>query len=67
MLHATDVLVLLPHQNEYRQVIPGELETEFGGFREWLHTFHLYRGKKTGDDLEDEGRVVGKFKVRESR
>ncbi|MPC26740.1 Fer-1-like protein 6 [Portunus trituberculatus] len=44
------------------KVIPGELETEFGGFREWLHTFHLYRGKKTGDDLEDEGRVVGKFK-----
>ncbi|XP_050710389.1 otoferlin-like isoform X3 [Eriocheir sinensis] len=44
------------------KVIPGELETDFEGFREWLHTFHLYRGKKTGDDLEDEGRVVGKFK-----
>ncbi|KAG0710969.1 Otoferlin [Chionoecetes opilio] len=44
------------------KVIPGELETEFGGFREWLHTFHLYRGKKLGDDLEDESRVVGKFK-----
>ncbi|XP_042243483.1 otoferlin-like isoform X3 [Homarus americanus] len=44
------------------KVIPGELETEFGGFREWLHTFELYRGKKTGDELEDEGRVVGKFK-----
>ena len=36
---------------------------EFSGFREWLHTFDLYRGKKTGDELEDEGRVVGKFKV----
>ncbi|KAK8745031.1 hypothetical protein OTU49_000410, partial [Cherax quadricarinatus] len=44
------------------KVIPGELETEFNGFREWLHTFDLYRGKKTGDELEDEGRVVGKFK-----
>ncbi|XP_069175829.1 otoferlin isoform X3 [Procambarus clarkii] len=44
------------------KVIPGELETEFNGFREWLHTFELYRGKKTGDELEDEGRVVGKFK-----
>ncbi|KAK4312408.1 hypothetical protein Pmani_016177 [Petrolisthes manimaculis] len=45
------------------KVIPGELETDFSGFREWLHTFHLYRGKKTGgDDMEDEGRIVGKFK-----
>ncbi|KAF2368428.1 C2 domain [Trinorchestia longiramus] len=44
------------------QVLPGELEAEFSGFREWLHTFELYRGKKTGDEIEDESRVVGKFK-----
>ncbi|KAK7066884.1 Protein kinase C conserved region 2 (CalB) [Halocaridina rubra] len=52
-----------PKQNiALMKVIPGELETEFNGFREWLHTFELYRGKKTGDELEDENRVVGKFK-----
>ncbi|XP_064096144.1 otoferlin-like isoform X4 [Macrobrachium nipponense] len=52
-----------PKQNiALMKVIPGELETEFNGFREWLHTFDLYRGKKTGDELEDENRVVGKFK-----
>lgn len=45
-------------------MLAGELEAEFNGFREWLHTFELYRGKKTGDDIEDEARVVGKFKVR---
>lgn len=36
---------------------------EFDGFKEWLHTFELYRGKKTGDDSEDENRIVGAFKV----
>ena len=48
------------------QVYPGELEQqpEFNGFKEWLHTFELYRGKKTGDAEDDESRVVGKFKVR---
>lgn len=35
----------------------------FNGFSEWLLTFELYRGKKTGDDVEDESRVVGTFKV----
>ncbi|XP_076068132.1 otoferlin-like isoform X2 [Oratosquilla oratoria] len=44
------------------KVLPGELESDYRGFREWLHTFELYRGKKTGDDLEDENRIVGKFK-----
>ncbi|RXG69769.1 hypothetical protein Avbf_02035, partial [Armadillidium vulgare] len=44
------------------KVYSSELENEFNHFREWLHTFELYRGKKTGTDLEDEGRVVGKFK-----
>ena len=40
-----------------------EAESEFNGFKEWLHTFELYRGKKTGDAEDDESRVVGKFKV----
>ncbi|CAN8025600.1 unnamed protein product, partial [Ixodes persulcatus] len=41
-----------------------ELENvpEFNGFREWLHTFELYRGKRSGDDLDDQSRVVGLFK-----
>lgn len=47
------------------QIYPNELESqnEYNGFKEWLLTFDLYRGKKTGDELEDESRVVGKFKV----
>ena len=41
-----------------------ELENvnDFHGFKEWLHTFELYRGKNTGDD-DSESRMVGKFKV----
>jgi len=39
------------------------MQQEYNGFKEWLQTFELYRGKKTGDDLEDESRVVGTFKV----
>jgi len=47
------------------QIFPNELEwqPEFNGFREWLHTFELFRGKKTGDVEDDDSRVVGKFKV----
>ena len=47
------------------QVYPNELEaqSDFNGFKEWLHTFDLYRGKKTGDEMDDESRVVGRFKV----
>ncbi|XP_024881709.1 otoferlin-like isoform X1 [Temnothorax curvispinosus] len=46
------------------KVYPGELEAqpEFEQFKEWLHTFELYRGKKTGDETEDESRIVGSFK-----
>lgn len=40
-----------------------EAQAEFNGFREWLLPFDLYRGKKTGDDIEDEARTVGTFKV----
>jgi hypothetical protein len=39
------------------------MQPEFNGFKEWLHTFELMRGKKTGDAEDDESRVVGKFKV----
>ncbi|GFQ93142.1 otoferlin [Trichonephila clavata] len=43
-----------------------ELENviDFGGFKEWLHSFELYRGKRTGDELEDQNRIVGVFKVK---
>ncbi len=49
----------------YIQIYPNELESqsEFNGFREWLLPFDLYRGKKTGEESEDESRVVGTFKV----
>ena len=49
----------------YFQVFPNELETqsEYEGFSEWLQTFDLYRGKKSEEELEEENRVVGKFKV----
>ncbi|XP_074640585.1 otoferlin-like isoform X2 [Tubulanus polymorphus] len=51
------------HDSQLR-VYPTELEAQndFNGFKEWLHTFDLYRGKKTGDELDDESRVVGRFK-----
>ncbi|GAB0097053.1 Otoferlin [Sergentomyia squamirostris] len=46
------------------QIYSNELESqiEFNNFKEWLHSFPLYRGKKTGDSTEDENRVVGFFK-----
>ncbi|CAM1319906.1 FER1L6 (predicted) [Pycnogonum litorale] len=46
------------------KIYPCELENvpEFNGFTEWLHTFDLFRGKKTSDESEDEKRIVGKFK-----
>lgn len=46
------------------KIFPTELEAqpEFEGFREWLHTFELYRGKKSLEDGDDESRIVGKFK-----
>ncbi|RZF48118.1 hypothetical protein LSTR_LSTR002184, partial [Laodelphax striatellus] len=46
------------------RIYPSELESQsdFNGFSEWLQTFDLYRGKKTGDDVEDDSRVVGTFK-----
>lgn len=47
------------------QVYNKELETEYGNFEDWLHTFNLYRGK-AGDDDEhalDDDRIVGRFKV----
>ncbi|XP_050298666.1 otoferlin-like [Anthonomus grandis grandis] len=46
------------------QIYPAELETrpEFHEFKEWLNTFELYRGKKTGEESEDDNRIVGYFK-----
>ncbi|XP_053624309.1 otoferlin-like isoform X2 [Plodia interpunctella] len=46
------------------KIYPHELEAvpEYDEFKEWLHSFELYRGKKTGDESEDESRVVGNFK-----
>ncbi|ESO89647.1 hypothetical protein LOTGIDRAFT_125029, partial [Lottia gigantea] len=46
------------------QVYPNELENqpEFEGFKDWLHTFELYRGKKSSMEESDENRIVGKFK-----
>uniref|UniRef100_A0A3P9NE86 Otoferlin n=1 Tax=Poecilia reticulata TaxID=8081 RepID=A0A3P9NE86_POERE len=41
-----------------------ELESEYGNFEDWLHTFNLYRGK-AGDDDEhalDDDRIVGRYK-----
>uniref|UniRef100_A0A668ACF4 Otoferlin a n=1 Tax=Myripristis murdjan TaxID=586833 RepID=A0A668ACF4_9TELE len=46
------------------QVYNKELESEYGNFEDWLHTFNLYRGK-AGDDDEtalDDDRIVGRFK-----
>ncbi|XP_050361136.1 otoferlin-like [Nymphalis io] len=46
------------------RIIPHELEAvpEYEGFKEWLQSFELYRGKKTGDDSDDDARIVGVFK-----
>ncbi|XP_072842330.2 otoferlin isoform X1 [Pogona vitticeps] len=46
------------------KVYPKELETEFGYFEDWLHTFSLFRGKIGDDDdnTGDEDRIVGRFK-----
>lgn len=49
------------------KVYPKELEGEFDNFEDWLHTFNLFRGKGGDDDdqnVTDEDRIVGKFKVR---
>ena len=48
------------------KVFPNELEAqeEFDGFTEWLQTFELYRGKKGVEEFDDDGRIVGKFKVK---
>ncbi|KAL0902706.1 hypothetical protein ABMA27_000522 [Loxostege sticticalis] len=59
----------IPKKNEIpnsalTKIYPHELEAvpEYDEFKEWLHSFELYRGKKTGDESEDENRVVGNFK-----
>lgn len=46
------------------EILSGELEGvgEYNEFKDWLHTFPLYRGKKTSENAEDESRIVGFFK-----
>ncbi|CAK6961861.1 otoferlin isoform X12 [Scomber scombrus] len=41
-----------------------ELESEYGNFEDWLHTFNLYRGKAGDADEQamDDDRIVGRFK-----
>lgn len=49
------------------KVYPNELESDFDNFEDWLHCFSLFRGKGGDDDdqnVTDEDRIVGKFKVR---
>lgn len=49
------------------KVYPKELENEFDNFEDWLHSFNLFRGKGGDDDdqnVTDEDRIVGKFKVK---
>lgn len=44
-----------------------ELESEYDNFEDWLHSFNLFRGKGGDEDdqnVTDEDRIVGKFKVR---
>lgn len=51
----------------FTKVYPKELESEFDNFEDWLHSFNLFRGKGGDDDdqnVMDEDRIVGKFKVR---
>lgn len=58
-------LVIFPHKKVY----PKELESYFDNFEDWLHSFNLFRGKGGDDDdqnVTDEDRIVGKFKVRPS-
>lgn len=46
---------------------PKELESDFDNFEDWLHSFNLFRGKGGDDDdqnVTDEDRIVGRFKVR---
>ncbi|XP_077991096.1 otoferlin-like isoform X2 [Glandiceps talaboti] len=36
---------------------------EFNGFKEWLNTFELYRGKNGDGEEEEDSRLVGAFKL----
>lgn len=47
-------------------MFPKELERDYDHFEDWLHSFNLFRGKGGDDDdqnVTDEDRIVGKFKV----
>jgi len=64
-LISTENLIIYNIYSISFKVYPCELESvsDFNGFKDWLHTFDLYRGKNTGSAEDDESRVVGKFKV----
>ncbi|KAG7261736.1 hypothetical protein CRUP_023723 [Coryphaenoides rupestris] len=52
------------------KVYPKELEGDYGNFEDWLHVFNLFRGKSGDDDdqnVADEDRIIGKFKVTAGR
>ncbi|XP_031355139.1 otoferlin-like, partial [Photinus pyralis] len=51
-------------KSAFSRIFDMELEKipEFNGFKDWLHTFELYRGKKSADESEDDNRIVGSFK-----
>lgn len=51
------------------QIYPTELENipEFEEFHDWLCTFELFRGKHTFEEVNDEARRVGRFKVSQNR
>ncbi|KAJ8922149.1 hypothetical protein NQ315_004084 [Exocentrus adspersus] len=39
-----------------------ELQPEFDGFNDMLTSFHMYKGKRTGDETVDEENITGIFK-----
>ncbi|KAF5301719.1 hypothetical protein FQA39_LY10650 [Lamprigera yunnana] len=63
-LNAKSGIIRFKKQTAMCKIYNTELEhiQEFNEFKDWLHSFELYRGKKTGDDCEDDNRIVGTFK-----
>uniref|UniRef100_A0A8C9S2Z7 Otoferlin n=1 Tax=Scleropages formosus TaxID=113540 RepID=A0A8C9S2Z7_SCLFO len=65
--HAGEGAEKKPHKLKVDELVVynKELENDFDGFEDWLHTFSLYRGKAGDDDdqsITDEDRTVGRFK-----
>jgi len=51
-------------QQKIIKIYPNELELcpQFEGFKEYLQSFELYRGKRYGNDSDDQSRLCGIFK-----